>query len=353
MLERECKEPLFNDLLCYLEETQKLLKIEIKDGKISPLHYKKALQFFQIPAAKIALYRNKDCSFFELLHPLERQKIKNFFNQLGLYKSEEINTSFLINKTTKSCLCLLQKTTPSTYLAYLIPTQKKLEKPLLERQKLMNLGALSTSVAHDMGNLQASMLCSTALLKKNDPSNKILDMLETSIQSAHEINQSILEYSRGSKKIFCQQPVEELKKYCEILQKTLKAGQSFHFFSKLDSKPLTINSSELIQILFNVFFNAKEAIAQSGDTISLHCSYHKEGPNEYFLMEICDNGCGIEEENIKKIFKDTFSTKSKDYQSGLGLSIVQEIVSSCGGWIDVQSQVNVTTSFKIYLPFSP
>lgn len=73
-------------------------------------------------------------------------------------------------------------------------------------------------------------------------------------------------------------------------------------------------------------------------------------PGEYVCLSIEDNGCGIDDETQKHIFKPFFTTKGRDEGTGLGLSVVYGIVRQHKGWIDIDSELGVRTTFSVYLP---
>ncbi|MDH3391175.1 MAG: HAMP domain-containing histidine kinase, partial [Desulfobulbaceae bacterium] len=71
---------------------------------------------------------------------------------------------------------------------------------------------------------------------------------------------------------------------------------------------------------------------------------------EGLMIEIRDNGCGIEEQNINKIYEPFFTTKSAESGSGLGMFICYNLVEGLGGRIDVKSKPGIETTFRIILP---
>jgi len=115
------------------------------------------------------------------------------------------------------------------------------------------------------------------------------------------------------------------------------------------------NYSELYSALLNLCINSKEALSDSGKIIIsaqniLLNNKQKGSDREYVLIKVADNGNGIEEDDLMDIFSNSFSTKNKTYKSGLGLYNVKKIISEHGGFIEVESKVNIGTTFEIYLP---
>jgi len=98
-------------------------------------------------------------------------------------------------------------------------------------------------------------------------------------------------------------------------------------------------------VFLNLLVNAGHAVGEQG-LISVRASQH----DDTALIEVTDNGCGIESAALKKIFEPFFTTKEKGKGTGLGLSISRGIVEEHGGEIEVMSKVSQGTTFKITLP---
>lgn len=115
------------------------------------------------------------------------------------------------------------------------------------------------------------------------------------------------------------------------------------------------NYSELYSALLNLCINSREALSERGKIVIsaknvLLNNKQKGSEKEYVLIEVADNGSGIEGSNLENIFSNSFSTKNKTYTSGLGLYNVKKIISEYEGFIEVESKVNKGTTFRIYLP---
>jgi two-component system, NtrC family, sensor kinase len=102
---------------------------------------------------------------------------------------------------------------------------------------------------------------------------------------------------------------------------------------------------QLQQVFLNILSNAFAAVKDGG---RIKIGLKLEG-DDRIAVTICDNGCGIPQEHIERIFEPFFSTKG-DYGTGLGLSITLGIVEKLGGTINVHSQVGVGTTFTVRLP---
>lgn len=225
----------------------------------------------------------------------------------------------------------------------------------LQSHRLMNLGALSTAVAHDLNNLLFAILSSAHILNKKLRKNELTqytNMIEETAKQANELTASILHYAKGEKiPNDLRNPVYSLKKMINLAKKTLDRETSFHFSLPKISIPLAIQETEFHQIFLNLFFNAKESIRKDGH-ISIKGSYKEKKLKKYFSLEVEDNGPGISEEFFSEIFKPFYSQKNAKNSSGLGLAIIKKIIEKIDGDISIRSIPNQLTSFSVLIPVS-
>jgi signal transduction histidine kinase len=104
--------------------------------------------------------------------------------------------------------------------------------------------------------------------------------------------------------------------------------------------------SQINQIFLNLITNAAQAIEEQGEIVITTKSHDAD----HVAIAVCDSGCGIPEENLKKIRDPFFTTKEVGSGTGLGLSIVDEIVRSHGGELRIESQVGKGSTFTVILP---
>ncbi|MCX7984135.1 MAG: ATP-binding protein [Bacteroidetes bacterium] len=119
------------------------------------------------------------------------------------------------------------------------------------------------------------------------------------------------------------------------------------------------DATQLHQVLLNLCVNARDAMPKGGvlriatyrSTGSLIKEHSpKAHENEYVTLEVADNGCGMDEETMRRIFEPFFTTKEKGKGTGLGLSLVYGIIESHGGIITVESKVGQGSTFRCYFP---
>lgn len=115
------------------------------------------------------------------------------------------------------------------------------------------------------------------------------------------------------------------------------------------------------QMVMNLCTNAYQALPGDGGQIDITLKEHHIGtdaaahllnldPGDFLCFEVADNGCGIPDDGIERIFEPYYTTKEIGRGTGLGLPMVHGIVKRAGGILDVKSDVGVGTRFRVYLP---
>ncbi|HSW54919.1 MAG TPA: ATP-binding protein, partial [Ignavibacteriaceae bacterium] len=244
-----------------------------------------------------------------------------------------------------------------------------LESRLLQAQKLETIGKLSSGMAHDFGNLLSSIFGSVNLLRKrvdqNESVQKLIDNIENCSVRARDLTKGLLSFGKPTpKRKELVKPHQLLNEITKIITQTFP--KSIAFKEEIDDKlyDMVGNSTEIYQVLLNLCVNAKEAIDGKGEIkISAKNITVDKGNQVYFPLlnignyvrfSVRDNGSGIEEKNLTKIFDPYFSTKSKDTGSGLGLYVSYGIIKAHNGYIDVSSKAGAGTTFDVYIPsFEP
>ena len=114
------------------------------------------------------------------------------------------------------------------------------------------------------------------------------------------------------------------------------------------------------QVIMNILVNAQHAIEEKGSiTVRSRHAPETSGPGPgakpepMVELSVIDTGCGIPEQNLKRIFDPFFTSKELGKGTGLGLSVSHGIVSAHGGWIKVESTVGEGSTFHVYLPVEP
>jgi CheY-like chemotaxis protein len=145
-----------------------------------------------------------------------------------------------------------------------------------------------------------------------------------------------------------------------MLQRVLGEDIEFEFVPGVDIHNVEADPVQIEQIIMNLAVNSRDAMPQGGKLIieTSNCyldrDFLKKYPyvrkGHYVLLMVSDTGFGMDEETLSKIFEPFFTTKMDGEGTGLGLSMVYGITKQSGGHINVYSELNKGTTFKIYLP---
>jgi signal transduction histidine kinase/CheY-like chemotaxis protein len=244
-----------------------------------------------------------------------------------------------------------------------------LESRLLQAQKLETIGKLSSGMAHDFSNLLSSIFGSVNLLRKrvelSRGVDKLIDNIENCSARAKDLTKGLLSFGKPTpKRKELVKPPQLLKEISKVVTQTFPKNITFVEETDDDLKDILGNATEIYQMLLNLCVNAKEATNEKGTitlsaknisidrTNTVNYPLLKEG--NYVCFSVSDNGEGIDEKNLSRIFDPYFSTRSKETGSGLGLYVTYGIVKAHKGYIDVSSTPGKGTTFDVYIPtFEP
>ncbi len=250
-----------------------------------------------------------------------------------------------------------------------------LESRLLQAQKLEIIGKLSSGIAHDFGNLLTSIFGSVKLLRKRvsvtDDTKKLIDNIESCSVRARDLTKGLLSFGKPTPKrkelVKLNTVVNDISK---VITQTFPSTITFINKTSEQLHDILGNSIEIYQVLLNLCVNAKEAMGGRGTlTLSANNLLINEKNiinhpllkvGNYVCISVKDNGEGIKENDLQKIFDPYFSTKSKNTDlhadtesnsgSGLGLYVTYGIIKAHNGLIDVTSKINEGTQFDVYIP---
>ena len=233
---------------------------------------------------------------------------------------------------------------------------------LVQEDRLISLGKLAASCAHEINNPIQGLLtfCDLmqSMLSKGKPTshqlgefNQYLRLMSRELERCGGIVSGLLSFSRES----TMEPRElELKEVIQsVLSLTRHKMELQNVTPTLDcaEEPVMIRGdvNQLQQCLLNLIFNAIEAMPDGGD---LKITLKSDDADKKALIIIEDSGCGIHEEHLDKIFDPFFTTKEEGEGTGLGLSIVYGIVKNHDGRIEVHSRKGQGTTFSLHFPFA-
>lgn len=241
-----------------------------------------------------------------------------------------------------------------------------------QRQKMEALGQLAGGVAHEVNNLLQPILLlgelsrdelqDVALSENIDSIEENLSIIIENAAKASEIVKDILSFARQEKdeteQICISESLQDGVKFAkELLPKKLKINSCLsNNFSGYISN---LGKNDMIKVFSNLLINAAHASDSNGEVWikgsitevkNKEAGTLKVSPGTYALITVKDDGCGMDEQTISKIFNPFFTTREIGEGTGLGLSIVYSIIQKNGGTINVDSKVNMGTTFKIFIP---
>jgi len=245
-----------------------------------------------------------------------------------------------------------------------ITKMKRLERDLLQSQKMDSLGKLAGGIAHDFNNLLAMLMGSAELLKRNlkaDPLNSVhIQRILEATERGSSIAKRLLLFSRQDVVQFQPVPVSHiLNEVSEMLRYSFPKTITVIVDIQAGNDIVNGDAGHLHQAFVNLALNAKDAMGDEGtltlaernvDAAELREKFPQTFEGTYVAVSITDTGTGIDPAIRGKIFEPFYTTKVNGKGTGLGLSIVDGIVRSHHGVMDVASEPGRGTTFTLFLP---
>ncbi len=228
-----------------------------------------------------------------------------------------------------------------------------------------SVGRLAGGVAHDFNNMLSIILGHTEmaleLVSTADHIHNDLEQIQNAARRSADLVRQLLAFARkqtiAPKMIDLNETIENMLK---MLQRLM--GENIRLTWKPGNRlwSLKVDPGRIDQILANLCVNARDAIDGVGKvTIETknrtfdenYCAHHPDLiPGDYVLLAVSDNGCGMSSETLSHLFEPFFTTKELGKGTGLDLATIYGIVRQNNGFINVYSEPEQGTTFKIYLP---
>jgi PAS domain S-box-containing protein len=246
-----------------------------------------------------------------------------------------------------------------------ISEKKSLEEQLARAQKMEAIGTLAGGIAHDFNNLLMGILGNVSLLvMKADESHPFLDRLkniEEYVQRGSDLTRQLLGFARGGK--YEVRPTdlgEFVRRSSEMFGRTKK---EVRIHRKIGEGLWTVelDRGQMEQVLLNLYVNAWQAMPSGGDLyLSVENAVLDETdvgpydlkPGRYVKITVTDTGSGMDEAVKARVFEPFFTTKELGRGTGLGLASVYGIVKNHSGFVHLESEKGVGSTFMIFLPAS-
>jgi len=247
-----------------------------------------------------------------------------------------------------------------------ITDRKRLEQQFRQAQKMEAIGRLSGGIAHDFNNLLGVIIGYGEILQENtgtsDPNRSCIDEVLRAGQRAASLTRQLLAFSRQQ---VLEPTILDLNNVVLDMEKMLRRliGEDIELNTVLncDLGKVKADHGQIEQVILNLAVNARDAMPNGGkftiqtDNVTMEevdtrrYSYPFK-PGRYVLLIVSDTGMGMDSVTQARIFEPFFTTKEKGKGTGLGLATVYGVVKQSEGYIEVQSEVDFGSIFKIYLP---
>lgn len=242
---------------------------------------------------------------------------------------------------------------------------RELEAQLRQAQKMESIGLLAGGIAHDFNNLLTAIKGYGSLLVEqlcDDPSAvESAEQIMAAADRAALLTRKLLSFSR--KQTMDPHPLslaEVVRGMDHLLRRTLGEDVRLQFHASAADDVCMLDAGQVEQVLMNLAVNARQAMPKGGLLVietsrtelgqDYASDHHDVKPGAYVQLTVSDTGIGMSPEVQRRIFEPFFTTKPAGQGTGLGLSVVYGAVRQQGGHINVYSEVNVGTTFRIYWP---
>ncbi|MFO8048163.1 MAG: PAS domain S-box protein [Desulfosudaceae bacterium] len=312
-------------------------------------------------------------SFIDFIHPEDSPLLRDIY--LRRIKGEQAPGTYSFRVFTKSGRMLWMQNNAvritwdgrPAILNFIrdITLQKNMEEQLRHSVKMEAIGTLAGGIAHDFNNILAAIMGYTEVIMgetlDGTRSYRNLRQIRKAVMRARELVRQILTFSRpGEESLKSLQLAPIVKEVLKMIQATAPANIEIE--RDIAAYPVNVmaDPTQIHEVVMNLCANAIQAMGEGGRLlVSLavveldndNLPGHKDvSPGQFARMVIKDSGAGMPPEVGERVFEPYFTTRPHGEGTGLGLSVVHGIVDSLGGGVEMSSQVNAGTTFRIYLP---
>lgn len=238
-----------------------------------------------------------------------------------------------------------------------VTEDKEKERELIRMDKLESIGVLAGGIAHDFNNFLMGIMGNISLARMNIDNDEVEELLSDAAKAskkASRLTEQLLTFSKGG------EPLKEKTSIKDIIIESSEfvlhgSNVKCEYNFPEDLWKVTADKGQMFQVINNIVLNADQSMPEGGKILITGHNIILGKDNifslpegKYIKISIEDEGVGIPEEYLNKIFDPYFSTKTKGH--GLGMTTVHSILQKHEGHIKVESKLGEGTTFYIYLP---
>jgi signal transduction histidine kinase len=230
------------------------------------------------------------------------------------------------------------------------------EKALLNATRLLTMGNMISEISHDLRKPLTNIKGWVQILREKWPDvAKDAEFFGMAEEEVHRLNDLVKELVDFSKPYKYETEIRDIRNIIKRASELLKPEfrkKNIKYSEKFEdcNWEIAVNKNQVLEIFLNLFLNAVDAMEEGG---SLKITGQAQSPSfrkgNYLAITISDTGHGIKKENLAKIFDRYYTTKETG--TGLGLAVVERIITAHGGTLKVDSEYGKGTDFTLYFPF--
>jgi PAS domain S-box-containing protein len=240
-----------------------------------------------------------------------------------------------------------------------VTERRNLEDRLRQGQKMEAIGQLAGGVAHDFNNLLTAILGYADWLDRDlagDPRRPQVSEIQRAAERAADLTRQLLAFSRRQTLQLASVDLSRLVHEVAPMLRRLIGEPIEVADAAVSSGQVHGDRSQLEQVVLNLAVNARDAMPDGGrltirtDDVRVTADDGTVPPGSYVRLEVQDTGTGMSAETRQRAFEPFFTTKEVGRGTGLGLSTVYGIVQQMNGLIEVESEIDRGTTFRLYFP---
>ncbi len=240
-----------------------------------------------------------------------------------------------------------------------IGERRRHEDEMIRIEKLESIGLLAGGIAHDFNNILTAITGNLMIARMEITDNPAaidrIERAETAALRARDMTRQLVTFAKGGSPVKETADIRDLIKETTlfVLQGTASRAE---ILIEPDLWTADVDCGQIGQVISNLVINANQAMPDGGiiTVNAKNCTIKEDMgtciPGDYLCISVHDQGCGISQNDLTRIFDPYFTTKQNG--NGLGLASCLSIIKKHGGTIDVVSKPDIGTTFSIYLPAS-